>query len=552
MAESDRSRSPMPLRNRLEPRGQVPAPALPFFPRWCGPMSASVRHFQNMPRTQQRPNWSGNSSGPYMTGRMWSQPPPNPPSSWMSQQFPPLPPHNSLPPTLPHPPQPCPSTQPCPPTIPCPPTQPSSPGTPSISPSQPRSNATPKSNPPSRPGNNEATKTYGVDPNPHWQEDRDHYDNQNINGLSFPRSIRQSAFTQKLDIEGCDPLSLPLAAMMYQQANDHWLRKLAHGRELYLIPTGDIAAVVFTTELLTQLRNRGIDLDRVSHLKARQDGKLLDGTANTKYAAQQIAELIQSWLPARTTDPDFQHEITQLRNQLAIIQTRMMVLAVIHGLRPNQKLKSILKGCTDLTHLWGSTLTAHNLFSKPFFQSQSVYLRFTHIMNMQPKFYIGSAMHHTLDREYSRSRKFCQLTNDRLAQAELALRYWKEHDNLYIWAPIPIFTECADYRCFGTIQEWQPHLNYPFICQFFHPRKGILKRPALNTNAQFGLATLWHRSKHKFTPQVVKDILASDRFQHRLELWTIILALWDQIQRLDLNNPRCFDPMMEVLRCAML
>ena len=28
-----------------------------------------------------------------------------------------------------------------------------------------------------------------------------------------------------------------------------------------------------------------------------------------------------------------------------IIQTRMMVLAVIHGLRPSQKLKSILEGC---------------------------------------------------------------------------------------------------------------------------------------------------------------------------------------------------------------
>jgi hypothetical protein len=109
---------------------------------------------------------------------------------------------------------------------------------------------------------------------------------------------------------------------MYQQANNHWLQKLAHGRELYLIPAGDVAAVVFTTELLTQLRNRGIDLDRVSHLKARQDGKLLDRTANTKYAAQQIAELIQSWLPARTTDPDSQHEITQLRNQLAELRQR--------------------------------------------------------------------------------------------------------------------------------------------------------------------------------------------------------------------------------------
>jgi hypothetical protein len=78
-----------------------------------------------------------------------------------------------------------------------------------------------------------------------------------------------------------------------------------------------VAAVVFTTELLSQLRTRGIDLDRVSHLSARQVGKVLDKTANTKYAAQQIAEQIQSWLPARATDPDSQHEITMLRNQLA-------------------------------------------------------------------------------------------------------------------------------------------------------------------------------------------------------------------------------------------
>ena len=147
-----------------------------------------------------------------------------------------------------------------------------------------------------------------------------------------------------------------------------------------------------------------------------------------------------------------------------IIQTRMMALAVIHGLRPNQKLKSILEGCTNLTHLWGSTLHAHNLFSKPFFQSQSVYIRFTHIRNMQAKFYVGSAMHHTLDREYSRSTKYLQLNNERLVQAELALRYWQEHDNLYILAPIPIYTERSytersDYRCLelALIQEWQPH-----------------------------------------------------------------------------------------------
>ena len=151
----------------------------------------------------------------------------------------------------------------------------------------------------------------------------------------------------------------------------------------------------------------------------------------------------------------------------------------------------------------------------------------TLMVNMQPKFYVGSAMHHTLDREYSCSRRYLQLNNERLVQAERALRYWQEHDNLYIWAPIPIYTERSDYRCLelALIQEWQPRLNYRFICQFFHPRKGILKKLALNTNAQFGLATLWRRAKHKFTPQLVKDILASERFQNRLELWTRIHAL---------------------------
>ena len=41
--------------------------------------------------------------------------------------------------------------------------------------------------------------------------------------------------------------------------------------------------------------------------------------------------------------------------------------------------------------------------------------------------------------EYSRTRKYFQLTHDRLVQAELALRFWREHQNLFVWAPIPLF-----------------------------------------------------------------------------------------------------------------
>ena len=86
-------------------------------------------------------------------------------------------------------------------------------------------------------------RIYGFDLNEHWQSDKDYYDNQKINGLTLSRTIRSSAFTQKLDIEGCDPLSLPLAALLYQQANNNWIRKLASGREMYLIPIHRVTGI---------------------------------------------------------------------------------------------------------------------------------------------------------------------------------------------------------------------------------------------------------------------------------------------------------------------
>jgi hypothetical protein len=99
-----------------------------------------------------------------------------------------------------------------------------------ISLSQPRSTSHSHSGPPPKTDKNEAIRVYGFDLNPHWQEDRDHYDNQKINGLTLPRSIRQSAFTQKLDIEGCDPLSLPVAALKYVSAGQQSLALEAGSR----------------------------------------------------------------------------------------------------------------------------------------------------------------------------------------------------------------------------------------------------------------------------------------------------------------------------------
>ena len=87
--------------------------------------------------------------------------------------------------------------------------------------------------------------------------------------------------------------------------------------------TGDIASVVFMTELLKQFYTRGLDMDRIAMTKARQDGKLMDKTNNTKYIAQVLAQPVQSWIPVKATDPDSQHEITQLRQQVAELRQRV-------------------------------------------------------------------------------------------------------------------------------------------------------------------------------------------------------------------------------------
>ena len=153
MAESDRSRSPVPGRNRAEPVPPRPPVRqdLPFFPRWCGPMQSAIWHSQQMLRPQSRPQFQPqftvSQRGPYMMNT--STNPSTSMNAWQNPRFPsanprfPPAPPSSPPPTLAYP---IPSksvTPPCSPTIPCAPTQLASPSTPSIPSSQPRHPGTP-------------------------------------------------------------------------------------------------------------------------------------------------------------------------------------------------------------------------------------------------------------------------------------------------------------------------------------------------------------------------------------------------------------------------
>ena len=92
----------------------------------------------------------------------------------------------------------------------------------------------------------------------------------------------------------------------------------------------------------------------------------------------------------------------------------MMMLYVRHHPHGNGKLVAILQGATCTRHLYGTTLLAHQQFSRSFFEPNAVYIRFSCIPKHQPLFYIGSTEDHTLCREHTRYRKFKQIARDSL------------------------------------------------------------------------------------------------------------------------------------------
>ena len=110
---------------------------------------------------------------------------------------------------------------------------------------------------PVTPGKTQLGRISNIPLGQHWKPDEEHYDIQKLNGLTLPRTIRASSWTQLKDIEGCDPLTVPLSKLLYQGSENFWLRKLATGREVYVATMGEEGQVVFVSEILSQLRGRG-------------------------------------------------------------------------------------------------------------------------------------------------------------------------------------------------------------------------------------------------------------------------------------------------------
>ena len=112
------------------------------------------------------------------------------------------------------------------------------------------------------------------------------------------------------------------------------------------------------------------------------------------------------------------------------------------------------------------------------FCRQSVlYLRFSPVKRYAKLFYVGSTEGCTSIREASRYRKYKQVQQDKLVSAELCLRYWDRDSTFWEWVAVPISAAVPPNILRGRkqamTQTLQPLLNFPFIAQWFCPKKGI-------------------------------------------------------------------------------
>ena len=118
-----------------------------------------------------------------------------------------------------------------------------------------------------------------------------------------------------------DPLQIPFWKFLYQGLNNTWLRRIAHGRDVFVPPFDNIGTTVFVAELVQQLKAGNVDLDRLAAYRTRQQGTQLQQKKATQHMAREVAQHMQSWLPTPVApDPTSQQRILDLEAQLAALK----------------------------------------------------------------------------------------------------------------------------------------------------------------------------------------------------------------------------------------
>ena len=170
---------------------------------------------------------------------------------------------------------------------------------------------------------------------------------------------------------------------------------------------------------------------------------------------------------------------TSYRSQLLWIQARIQVYRLLHLYPDNAH-----------TQQWRARLLSLNIlpatYTWQFYQhAHAVYIKLPYTTHLQ-YFYVGSTGASTAGRERTRRAKFLQVCQNKLVSAELALRWWKLHDNYYNYSTIAIIHADSSVQALvkehQLIQLWQPPLNFPFVTKHLASPSGVVKTRSAISN----------------------------------------------------------------------
>ena len=112
----------------------------------------------------------------------------------------------------------------------------------------------------------------------------------------------------------------------------------------------------------------------------------------------------------------------------------------------------------------------HSYTLARFRQTQVVYCRVSTSQHLQRFVYIGSTSSMMTKRESTRNRKYKQIQEHKIVQAELSLRWWHKHKCYQQFTPIVLQTNIPLHELEATentmIQHHQAKLNFPYITSY--------------------------------------------------------------------------------------
>ena len=109
---------------------------------------------------------------------------------------------------------------------------------------------------------------------PQWKPDADFHDTGKANGIDFPSHRPLQQISQFKDIEGMDPLQIPLWKFLYQGLNNTWLRRMLTDETSTSCPSTTSGRPSSSPELVQQLKSRNLDLDRFGRLQMQTTRRL--------------------------------------------------------------------------------------------------------------------------------------------------------------------------------------------------------------------------------------------------------------------------------------